>query len=426
MAIGPNRSAMNARSGWTHFLLEEGGEAMTNNEPGDHLLDVLNKIQELKPDLVSMSDFIFDHPEIGLQEVQASQLLSGYLKKNGFEIEMGYGGLPTAFRAVLRHGSGGPCIGLLCEYDAIENVGHACGHQMQGPGVAGAAMAIQATVGDHPYTLEVIGTPSEESGEGGKTIMLRNGAFKHLDVALMMHGGDATQTDIKAMAITEFLVTFKGLAAHAAIAPDQGRSALDALLLVFNGIGFLRGNVRDDTRINYIVENGGQAIGTIPEMAVARIKLRSYQRPYLDQVIERFLRILDGAALMTGTSCEVKKVVDLHNKIPVLSLNRLVMRNAERVKAKSIMPPREKTGSTDFASVMYFVPGTCIRVPFVEKGVPSHSQAWLHQGKSVQAHDALALGAGILALTALDLIEDGARLAEVQEEFRQERARLAV
>jgi amidohydrolase len=384
--------------------------------------EIMRALEALRPELVHMSDFIFDHPEVGFQEVQAAQLLSGYLQDQGFQLEMGYGGLPTAFRATHQNGSGGPRIGLLCEYDAITNLGHACAHHLQGPAIAGAAVALKASLRDFPYTLEVIGTPAEEIGGGGKNAMLEHGAFKDLDVALMMHGGDATQTDIRSMAITEFLVTFHGLSAHSAIAPDAGRSALEALMLVFSGIAYLRGHVRDDTRMHGIIVNGGQAVNAIPERATARIELRSYDRPYLDQLIGRVMRIIEGAALMTDTRSEVEKVVDIHNKIPVITLNDLLMANAGLAGATGIMPPREKTGSTDFASVMYFVPGSCIRVPFVEPGAKAHSQAYLDRGKTGEAHGALVLGAKIVALTALDLITDQAALDTLRQEFHRKKA----
>jgi len=205
---------------------------MTNQAIATRKNKIMRALEALQPELVHMSDFIFDHPEIGFQEVQAAQLLSGYLQGKGFQLEMGYGGLPTAFRAIHQNGHGGPRIGLLCEYDAIENLGHACAHHLQGPCIAGAAVALKESVQDFPYTLEVIGTPAEEIGGGGKNIMLEHGAFKELDVALMMHGGDATQTDVRSMAISEFLVTFHGVSAHSAISPEQGRSALEALMLM--------------------------------------------------------------------------------------------------------------------------------------------------------------------------------------------------
>jgi amidohydrolase len=383
---------------------------------------VVRIIDDLQPGLAAMSDFIFDHPEIGLQEVQACALLCDYLDEHGFKVERGYAGLPTAFRAVHSVGAGGPRIGLLCEYDALSGLGHACAHHLQGPCIIGAAMGIKALVTDQPYTLEVIGTPAEET-VGGKLIMLEHGAFKDLDVTLMMHGNDATQVDLRSLALSEFLVTFHGISAHAGMAPEDGRSALEALMLVFNGLAFLRGHVRDDTRMHGIIEQGGQVVNAIPDHAVARIEVRSYDRPYLDQVIERVRRILEGAALMTDTQFTMEKTVEFHGKIPVRSLNDLVMNNAERAGAKAIEPPRERTGSTDFANVMYYVPGSCINLPFVDKGISAHTQGYLDRGKSPEAHESIVLGAKILAMTTLDLLQDPSLLEAVKADFRQEKAR---
>lgn len=397
---------------------------MIKNESESYKIKLMRYIETLKEKLVSMSDYIFDHPEAGYKEFKASNLLYRFLECNGFKIEKGYGGLETAFRAVYENGKGGPCIGFLCEYDAVKGLGHGCAHHLQGPSVIGAAVSIKELITDMPFSIEVIGTPAEETAEGGKNIMLKNGAFKHLDVALMMHGGDATLTDIKSMALSEFLVTFKGITAHAAIAPEKGRSALEALMIAFNGIGYLRGHVKDDVRINGIIEDGGQAVNAITEKTVGRFEIRSYSRPYLDNVIDRVIKIFDGAALMTETSYEISRIVDIHNKIPVLSLNNLLMSNAVKAGAENITPPRKKTGSTDFASVMYYVPGSCIRVPFVEKGMTAHSEDWVKRGKSEKAHDAIITAAKILALSTFDIISDKKIMSNIREEFQMEKSKL--
>lgn len=396
---------------------------MTPKTREDLAQSVARTVSGLQAELAAMSDFIFDHPEIGLQEVQACDLLCDYLAKHGFTVERGYAGLPTAFRAVHQVGAGGPRIGLLCEYDALPGLGHACAHHLQGPCILGAALAIKDQAGDRPYTLDVIGTPAEET-VGGKVSMLEHGAFLDLDVALMMHGNDVTQVDLKSLALSEYQLTFHGTSAHAAMAPEDGRSALEAVMLVFNGLAYLRGHVRDDIRIHGIIEEGGQAVNAIPDRAVARIEVRSYDRPYLDQVIGRVMRIIEGAALMTDTRFTLVKTTEFHAKIPVLRLNDLVMDNAARAGARAIEPPRERTGSTDFGNVMYHVPGTCINLPIVDKGISPHTQGYLDRGKSPEAHEAMALGARILAMTALDLLRDPSLLDAVQAEFRREKARL--
>jgi len=373
-------------------------------------------VESLAPYLAEMSDNIFDHPELGFREFYACKLLTEELRSRGFEVEAPYAGFETAFRAVWHNGNGGPNIGLLCEYDALP-MGHGCAHHLQGPSCIGAAVALKETLADVPYTIEVIGTPAEEIEEGGKTPMLANGAFRHHDVVLMMHGGNACTTDIKSMALSDFRVAYHGVSSHSAIAPDKGRSALEALMLASNGMAYLRGHVLDDTRMAMIVEEGGSAVNAIVDRAVARMELRSYSRNYLDQVIVRMEKILQGAALMTETTYDVVKIGEMHSKIPILSLNNMLMKNARRIDARQIGEPRRKTGATDFASVMRIVPGSCIRTAFVPKGTPSHSQAYLDAGKSADAHRALAEAVKILALTSADLICEPESLRMVKADF---------
>ena len=202
--------------------------------------------------LTAMADSIFDDPELGFQEFHAQKKLTDYLTQNGFQVETGTGGVETAFRAEFRNGQGGPRIGLLCEYDALEGLGHACGHHMQGPAIVGAAKALKDCAGDRPFSVVVYGTPAEETAHG-KLRMLEQGCFQDIDVALMMHGSPTTTVDVKSMAMSKFTVTFHGKKAHAALKPEAGRSALDALLLAFQAVEFLREHVPEDTRMHYTI-----------------------------------------------------------------------------------------------------------------------------------------------------------------------------
>lgn len=371
--------------------------------------------------LCSMSDEIFDRPEMAFQEVFASGLLEDYLEKKGFQVRRGLGSLPTAFRAEYQNGEGGPAVGLLCEYDALPQ-GHACGHQMQGPAVVGAAAAVKELLKDQPYKLIVYGTPAEE-GKGGKVIMLEEGFLQDMDVAMMMHGGPATQTDVHSMAKVSAKVTFHGKSAHAALKPEAGRSALDALLLSFQGIEFMREHVKEDTRMHYTVSDAGGPCNVVPQTASGEFGIRSYDSRYLDELIRRFENVIKGAALMTETREEICYGRRIEGKIPVLKLNELLMKNAEYYHAPNRQPDRKKTGSTDFANVMYRIPGACIRVAFVPSGTSSHSQEYMDAGKTDQAHEAVLMGAKILAASAADIITEPTVLEEIKEEFalRQER-----
>ena len=298
-------------------------------------------------ELTEMADDIFDHPELGLSEFRASGLLTSWLEKEGFQVEKGAGGLETAFKAVFKKGEGGPNIGLLCEYDALPGIGHACGHHMQGPSILGAAAALKNAGPDGNYTITVYGTPAEES-VSGKILMIKNGVnFEELDVALMMHGNGCTQVDVKSLALSKFKVIYHGVSAHAAVKPEKGRSALDGLILAFQGIEFLREHVADDVKMHYtVVGCGGTPANIVPETAEASFYVRSYNRTYLNTVIERFKKVLQGAAMMTETEVEIIEEKGIDSKIPCLKLNDLIMANAEAVNAPRIRAPREKTGST--------------------------------------------------------------------------------
>ena len=378
-------------------------------------------IDRMAPRLLAMADDIFDHPELGLEEYRAAKQLCDFLDEQGFKTERGIAGMKTAFRSVFEHGNGGPSIGLLCEYDALEGIGHACAHHMQSPAIVGAALALKETLRDRTFKIVVYGTPAEET-TGGKLQMLEHGFFKDIDVALMMHGSPTTTTDVKSMALSAFTATFHGTSAHAALKPEAGRSALDALLLAFHGVEFMREHVPDDVKIHYTVLDGGGPANVVPARAVGKFILRSYSRPILNDVIRRFEKILQGAALMTETTFDVQAEKALHNKIPVMKLNDVLLENARLVEAPAIRPPREKTGSTDFGNVMYELPGSCIRVAFVPEGTSSHSEGFLKEGKTEAGHNAVLVAAKILAASALDLIENPDLLKAIKEEFRANKA----
>lgn len=381
-------------------------------------------VDRCEAEILAMADRIFDHPELAFEETEASRSLTAFLEREGFSVERGLGSLPTAFRAVYEHGDGGPSIGLLCEYDALEGLGHACAHHMQGPAIVAAAKAVKDVGLGEPYRLVVYGTPAEEGG-GGKITMLEEGFFGDIDLALMMHGGPATQTDVKSMAAATVEVAFHGRSAHAALRPDAGRSALDALLLAFQGVEFLREHVPEDSRMHYTVLDAGGPANVVPAKAVGSFSLRSYNSYQLDDMVRRFEKIVKGAALMTETEYGIDIKKRLEAKVPVPALNDLLMANAGLVGAPCIRPPRERTGSTDFGNVMRRVPGSCIRVAFVDEGVASHSEGYLKEGKTDRGHAAIVYGAKILAGTVYDLVTDAALAAGVREDFDKKTKEMA-
>ena len=386
--------------------------------------ELFYEVERRAPEICALADDIFDHPELGYAEHYAAAALCGRLTEMGFTVERGIAGMETAFRAVFTHKGGGPRIGLLCEYDALEGLGHACGHHMQGPSILGAAAALKENAGEQPFTVVVYGTPAEETAHG-KLRMLEAGYFEDIDVALMMHGSPTTTVDVRSLASSSFTVIFHGKRSHAALKPEDGRSAFDALLVSMNGVEFLREHVREDTRMHYTVAELPGPPNVVPDRAVGKFSLRSYSRVNLDLVVERFKKIIEGASLIADVTYELKEGDRLDNKIPVLALNDALMRNAALVNAPRQSPPREKTGSSDFSNVMHKLPGSCIRVAMVPPGTSSHSDEFLAAGKGEEAHNAVIIAAKVIAATACDLIQDSALYERIRAEFEQNKAREA-
>lgn len=380
---------------------------------------IKHALEAYLPELTAMADQIYDLAEPGMEEFQSSKLLADYLQNHGFTVEMGIAGLPTAFRAVYEQGESGPSFGFLAEYDALKDIGHACGHHMQGPSVIGAALALKDICKEQSYKIVVYGTPAEET-IGGKIIMQEKGCFQDIDIALMMHAAPTTCVDLRCMALECFYVNFHGVESHAAMSPDKGKSAFDAALLSFQGIEFLREHVKEDSRMHYTVLDAGGPSNIVPGRTRAEYTLRSYSTDYLEKVIvPRFYDIIKGACLMTGTTYDIERSYPFKAKIPCITLNDLIMENAGQFDAPQITGPREKTGSTDFGNVMYDVPGCCIRTAFVPEGTSAHSKEYLDAGKTDKAHAALRSGSEILAGTCVDILENPELLQKIKEEFQE-------
>ena len=398
----------------------------------------LDSIEQQHLNLESLSDAIWDHPEVGYHESFAADALCSFLEENGFQVERGLAGIPTAFCG--SYGSGAPVIGLLGEFDALPGMsqkagcfeksavsddqpGHGCGHNLLGVGALAAALGLKAYLeAGHSGTVKFFGCPAEEGGSG-KGFMARAGVFRGLDAAFSWHPGDLNSVSTEStMANYQISYRFQGIASHAALSPELGRSALDALELMNVGVQFLREHVRDDVRLHYTVLDAGGPANVVPAYAKAYFELRSASGAYLTSVAERFKRIAQGAAMMTDTTVEITHLLRMESKIPVHRLNQLLMEKAELVGAPGIRPPAGSNASTDFGNVMSQVPGSCIRVKFVPAGTATHSQAYLDAGKSREAHEAIVLGAGILALAAADMIEDPALFQAIREEFARNRA----
>ena len=291
---------------------------------------------------------IWSAPELGYQETKTSALLQDELKKAGFKIEAGVAGIPTAF--VARAGtSDGPVIAILAEIDALPGMsqaavperkpipdqiaGHACGHHLFGSGSVAAAIAVKNWLQETGTKgqIRVYGTPAEEGG-GGKVYMVRAGLFKDVDVTLYWHPGDANNaSQDRNLANTSAKFRFHGQASHAAVAPDRGRSALDAVEAMNFMVNYMREHVPQDVRIHYVITNGGAAPNIVPEFAESYYYVRHPDPRVVAEVFERVKKAAEGAALGTGTTFDYEVINGVYSILPNDVLGRVMDANLRRV-----------------------------------------------------------------------------------------------
>ena len=376
------------------------------------------RIDEERSALLDLSHRIHAHPEVRFEEVQAAAWLTEALEARGFAVERGVGGLPTAFRARLEGRGPGPTVAVLCEYDALPGLGHACGHNVIATMGAGAGFALAPLMRDFDGTLLVLGTPAEEGG-GGKVTLLDAGVFEGVDAAIMIHPYKSSHPSMGTLASTKWDVAFRGVPAHAAMAPHLGRNALDAVRLAFAGIDALRQQTRDDVRIHAVITDGGAAANIIPETASLNAVARARDARHLfDELVPRLEDVFAGAALMTGTEVTITPssapYLEIVNNAP---LEAAFTRHATR-RGRSVAPydVADGTGSTDMGNVSQVVPGLHGMLDIDDAAMP-HTAAFEVAAGSPRGDATVLDGAAVLAGIAAELFLDAGSMAEVQAAF---------
>jgi aminobenzoyl-glutamate utilization protein B len=414
-----------------------------------------------------VSKQIWDFAELGYHENKSSELLQEQLKQAGFSVRAGVADEPTAF--VASYGQGKPVIAILGEFDALPGLsqgivperkplvdgapGHGCGHNLLGSGAALAAVAVKEMMEKQHIsgTLRYYGTPAEEGGSG-KVYMVRDGLFKDVDVVLHWHPSDHNAvTNGGALAVISAKFTFHGVASHAAVAPDRGRSALDAVMLMGNGIEFMREHVPSSTRIHYIITKGGVAPNVVPDLAEMYVMARNPSMTTLNGIWARIVKTAQGAELMTETKVDVKIISSDSNIVANNVLAAVAQKNLEEVggyelKAeqkefathlqKSLSPeaikdldttnvvqplraidPNAPSASTDVGDVSWTVPTIGFVAATFVPGVSAHTwQAAASAGMSI-GQDGMVIASKALALTAIDLFKNPQLVTSAKEEF---------
>jgi aminobenzoyl-glutamate utilization protein B len=428
--------------------------------------DAVSSIEKHKAELTDLSDQIWRFAETALRETRSSKVLADYAEKQGFEVKRGVAGMPTAF--VASYGQGSPIIGILGEFDALPGIsqkaqpvkealeagsaGHGCGHNLFGAASLGAAVAIKEMIaaGKLKGTIRFYGTPAEEA-VGGKIYMARDGLFKDLDIGLAWHPDDKTHADVdSSQAIVDFIVEFKGKAAHAAADPWNGRSAVAALEFFTTGLNRMREFVKPTVRMHYVIQKGGDVPNVVPEYARLWCWLRDSKRSGVDELLNRARKIAEGAALMAGVESKLTVQSGDYEMLVNLAGAKLIHANLtwlgpiqytpeEQEFAKAIQratgvevkglngaiqplkPPKPDPdgGSTDVGDVSWIVPTLHLSVTTAPEGAPWHAWPVVACGGMSIGHKGLVYAAKALAATMVDLFEDQKSREEIQAEFKE-------
>ncbi len=379
----------------------------------------IRAIDDRRSELIALSRAIHADPELGYQERRASARLTEVLAANGFAVTRAYRGIETAYRAEAVGRDGGPTIAILAEYDALPDIGHACGHNLIAMMGTAAAIGVRSVVGELSGRVAAIGTPAEEGG-GGKVALVRAGGFADIDAAMMVHPSARTLPSRTSLASNRVDVEFWGKAAHAAAQPDRGINALDGVLQTFNNVNAMRQQLRPEARIHGIISAGGSAANIIPEYAMAKFSVRALDRGYQQEVLRRFIACAEGAATATGTTLKLT-VHENSGYLNMMFSTPLATRWAEHLRAlgQTVQPAGddERMGSTDMGNVSQVLPAIHPYIGIAPEGTPGHSTAFRDAAVTGIAHQNALAAAKAMALLTIDLLADPALLAAARAEF---------
>ena len=426
--------------------------------------NIISSIENHKSEIIKISDQIWKLAELSFDEHKSSKILSDYAEKNGFTVEKGVAGMPTAF--VASYGSGKPVISVLGEFDALPGLsqdttpdknplveggsGHGCGHNMFGAASLASAIAIKEQIenGDLKGTIKFFGTPSEEKFFG-KIWMVEAGLWDDVDVNISWHPAASTEADVQtSLALIDFKVEFFGQAAHASMDPWNGRSAADALELYTTGINYYREHVHPTVRMHYHIQDGGQVVNVVPDYSKVWVRVRDTKRSGMTPVYERVVEMAEGAAILANVDYKVSLISGIYEVLVNRKGGELMQKNlellgpieytkeeikfAKGIQAStgksqlgldsSIKPLRETLenpggGSTDVGDVSWNVPNINLGVTTAPVDTPWHSWAVVACGGMSIGHKGTIYAAKAMAMTMSDLYKNEKLIQQINKEF---------
>lgn len=368
-------------------------------------------------ELIELNDDIADHPEVGTKEFRTSAKMVELFRNKGYHVEYPYAGVETAYRAVYGENNHKYKVALLAEYDALPEIGHACGHCLSGTISILAGLALKDLQDDLNADIHIVGTPDEEYN-GGKPKMIRGDGFDGYDMAMMIHMFDANQVYVKIMAIDTYTYYFHGQAAHASAAPWEGRNAFNACQLFFHAIDMLRQHVKTDVQVHGIIRNPGEAPNIVPEEVSAELYIRGFDRRYLDEVVSKIDDCARGAAIATQTEWEKKATAEKFDSMRLVPFgNQILTEVYEELGIDLNGNPEKSFGSSDCGNVSSLCPMFHSTLQVVNTGTPIHTRAFADAMKTGRAHKVLETGAKVISRHVIKLLADEENIKKLKEEY---------
>ncbi len=440
--------------------------SFTQNKMSKTKKAIIASVEKHEANLIKMSDEIWALAETAFEETKSSKILSDYAEQQGFTVERGVAGMPTAF--VATYGSGKPVISVLGEFDALPGIsqkaeatksplnegagGHGCGHNMFGAGSLGAAIAIKELIenGTLKGTVKFMGTPSEEK-YFGKIWMVNAGLWNDVDVNISWHPSASIEADVQSsLALVDFKIEFFGQAAHASGDPWNGRSASDALEIYTTGINYYREHVKPTVRMHYHIQDGGQVVNVVPDYSRLWMRVRDTKRAGMMPVYERAMKMVEGAAIMANVDYKISLISGIYEVLVNREGGKIMQANLEllgpieytdeetafgkkiqentgkkQVGMDSKIKPLEDTrehpggGSTDVGDVSWNVANINLGVTTAPKDTPWHSWAVVACGGMSIGHKGLSYASKAMAMTMADLFENLELIEKVKAEYRE-------
>jgi amidohydrolase len=365
---------------------------------------IKTRIAAAMPELIKISEFLYLNPEEGFREYKAQALLSESLRNHGFKVDCGIYDIATAFSGTYESNKPGGKIAFLCEYDSLPGIGHGCGHNLISAMGLGAAIGLKAVLDEIGGAIVVLGTPGEETS-GAKVAMVKKGAFTGITAALIAHPNPVTEESGGSLALHALEFEFTGKAAHAAQSPEKGINALEAVILLFNGVNALRQHVSKEVRIHGIIAEGGITPNIVPDRAVARFYVRAPGRSLRDEVTEKVIACGQGGALSTGTKLKVSYYEESYDHLRTNTvLSQLFNNNLRDLGEQEIHPGRDGSGSLDMGDVSNVVPAIHPWIGLGDETLVLHTKEFASATMTQQGQQAIYRGACAMAMTGYDVL----------------------